>query len=913
MSIKSILFFVLAVFLFPAGITEGQTKAAARVVELKSEYLKNPVGIDVKRPRLSWQILSNEHSLTQTAYQIRAEKCEAALAGKETPVWDSGKVVSSESTQVAYGGPELRSGDRVFWQVKVWLSNGEVVSSSETSFWEMGLLQTSDWLANWIEPEQLADVTKPSPVPMLRRSFNVRNDIVRARAYVTSHGLYEMQLNGNRVSDHLFTPGWTSYHKRLQYQVYDVTDQLKKGENAVGVTLGDGWYRGIGYNNYRYGDRLALLMQIRITYRDGKEETIVTDKDWRSSTGPILMSKIYDGETYDGRLEKKGWSQPGFDDSQWTSVRVVDFNKDNLVASMGNPVRAIQEIKPVKVFKTPAGDTVADMGQNMVGWVKLKVKGPAGTNITIRHAEVLDKDGNIYLANLRGAKQVVQYTLKGGEAETYEPHFTFQGFRYAAISGYPGDLTADDLTGVVIHSDMPRTSEFETSNPLIDQLQHNIIWGQKGNFLDVPTDCPQRDERMGWTGDAQMFAPTAEFNMDVSAFYTKWLKDMAADQLDSGSVPWVIPDILSRPNRPQGGSAAWADAAVIIPWTMYLSYGDKRILEDQYPSMKKWVEYERKRAGDDYVWDGDQHFGDWLAFATTLSDYPGATTGKDLIATAFFAHSTDLLRRTAQVLGKTEDERTYGELLEKIKTAFCREYVSQSGRIGENTQTAYTLALQFDLLPENLRKIAAERLAKDVRSFKHITTGFVGTPYICNVLSRYGYWDEAFMLLNNEKYPSWLYPVKNGATTIWERWDGRKPDGSFQDPGMNSFNHYAYGAIGEWMYRNMAGIKIDESAPGYKHILIEPYPGGGFRKVNASHETVYGKVSSAWELTGKAFEISVGVPVNTTATIRLPKAGPSMTGDFIRKQKGILDSKQDGDSVLVTVGSGKYTFNYAMN
>ncbi|CAN5497105.1 glycoside hydrolase family 78 protein [soil metagenome] len=915
MSIKNSTLFLFFLTLIVLVIcNEAQTKTAAKVAELKCEYLRNPVGIDVKRPRLSWQIESGEHGLTQIAYQIRVARSEAGLAGKETPAWDSGKVSSGESTQIAYSGPEQRSGERVHWQVKVWLSNGEVASSSESAYWEMGLLQTSDWLANWIEPEQSPDVSKPSPAPMLRRSFSVRGDVVRARAYVTSRGLYEMQLNGNRVSDHLFTPGWTSYNNRLQYQVYDVTDRIKTGENAVGVTLGDGWYRGIGYNNYRYGDRLALLMQIRITYRDGKEETIVTDKDWKFSTGPILMSKIYDGETYDARLEIKGWSQAGFVDDQWTNVRLADYPKDDLVATMGNPVRAIQEIKPITVFKTPAGDTVADMGQNMVGWVRLKVKGPAGTRISIHHAEVFDKEGNVYLANLRGAKQVVQYTLKGGGMETYEPHFTFQGFRYVAISGYPGELTPDDLTGIVIHSDMQQTSEFETSNPLINQLQHNIIWGQKGNFLDVPTDCPQRDERMGWTGDAQMFAPTAEFNMDVSAFYTKWLKDMAADQLESGSIPHVIPDILSRPNRPQGGSAAWADAAVIIPWTMYLSYGDKRILADQYPTMKKWVEYERKRAGDDYVWDGDPHFGDWLAFATNLADYPGATTGKDLIATAFFAHSTELLGRTAKVLGKTDDEKIYGELLEKIKAAFCREYVSPSGRIGENTQTAYTLALQFDLLPENLRAEAAERLAKDVRSFKHITTGFVGTPYICNVLSRYGYWDEAFMLLKNENYPSWLYPVKHGATTIWERWDGQKPDGSFQDPGMNSFNHYAYGAVGEWMYRNMSGIKIDESVPGYKHILIEPHPGGGFRTVSASHETLYGKVISAWVLTGNSFELTVKVPVNTTATLRLPKAGPSVVEQLgnLAKRNIVLESKKDGDSVLVTVGSGGFSYSYEM-
>ena len=412
------------------------------------------------------------------------------------------------------------------------------------------------------------------------------------------------------------------------------------------------------------------------------------------------MSEIYHGETYDARLEKPGWSSPGFDDQDWAGVKVVEHRKDLLVAPAGPPVRRTGEIKPLKIFKTPAGDTVVDMGQNMVGWVRLKVEGPAGTTVTLRHAEVLDKQGNFYIENLRAAKQTVRYTLKGGGAEVYEPHFTFQGFRYVAVDGYPGPLTPDSLTGIVVHSDMAPAGTFETSKPLVNQLQHNIVWGQKGNFVDVPTDCPQRDERLGWTGDAQVFARTAAFNMDVAGFFTKWLRDVAADQLETGSVPHVIPDVLSEPGKPQAGSAAWADAAVIIPWTMYLSYGDRRILETQYPSMAAWVEYMRRRAGDDFIWSEDFTFGDWLAFASTASDYPGATTGKDLIATAMFAHSTDLLQRTARVLGKAEDAAKYGELLGRIKAAFQREFVTGTGRVGENTQTAYAVALQFDLLPE---------------------------------------------------------------------------------------------------------------------------------------------------------------------------------------------------------------------
>jgi len=892
--------------------------AAVSVVELRTEYAANPLGIDVREPRLSWQLRAPARGVVQTAYQIHVAPSDRVLRGGKGLAWDSGVVKSGDSVNVAYAGPALKSGQRYFWRVRAWDGSGAPSAWSETAYWEMGLLQPSDWQASWIEPDIREDLKTSGPSPMLRREFVVKGDVERARAYVTSHGLYEMAINGQRVGDAVLTPGWTSYNKRLQYQTYDVTGLLKRGPNAVGAVLGNGWYRGnLAWDDRRniYGDRLALLAQIVITYRGGRQEVIPTDAGWKASTGPILMSEIYHGESYDARLEKAGWSAPGFADAGWSGVKVAEHRKDLLIAPAGPPVRRTGEITPIKILKTPAGETVVDMGQNLVGWVRLNVEGPAGTTVTLRHAEVLDKQGNFYTANLRAAKQTVRYTLKGGGPERYEPHFTFQGFRYVAVDGYPGQLTPASLTGVVLHSDMTPASTFASSHPLVNRLQHNIVWGQKGNFVDVPTDCPQRDERLGWMGDAQVFARTAAFNMDVAGFFTKWLRDVAADQLETGSVPHVVPDILSAPGRPAAGSAAWADAAVIIPWTMYLSYGDRRILEVQYPSMTAWVEYMRRRAGDDFIWSEDFTFGDWLAFASTASDYPGATTGKDLIATAMFAYSTDLVQRTARVLGKTDDAAKYAAQLEKIKAAFQREFVTATGRVGENTQTAYAVALQFDLLPEPQRAPAAARLAQEVRQRKHLTTGFVGTPYLCHVLSRYGYLDDAYMLLKREEYPSWLYPVKQGATTIWERWDGLKPDGTFQDAGMNSFNHYAYGAIGEWMYRVMAGIDIDPAAPGYKHTLIQPRPGGGFTSVSASHLTPYGRVSSAWKVDGQAFELGVEVPANTTATIRLPGArlaGVTEGGQPLSAAAGLSSARQDGSDAVVEAGSGSYRFTYAL-
>ena len=895
-------------------------KAGVEVVGPRTEYKENPLGLDARQPRLSWRLESGRRGVAQSAFEIRVARTESGLRSKAGLVWSSGRVSSGASVHRPYEGPALESRQRYWWQVRVWDEGGAASGWSAPAWWEMGLLEPSDWRASWIEPDLPDDPSTSGPAPMLRREFELKGPVRSARAYVTSHGLYEVWLNGRRVGDELFTPGWTSYGERSQYQTYDVTSLLRNGRNAVGALLGDGWYRGdlagwIGRRNV-YGDRLALLLQMEVTYRDGSREVLGTDASWKAATGPILMSEIYHGETYDARLEKPGWTAAGFDDREWEGVKVVDHGTDVLVAPVGPPVRRIEELRPVEIVKTPAGDTVVDMGQNMVGWVRLEVDGPAGTTVTLRHTEVLDKDGNFYTESLRAAKQEVRYTLKGGGPETYEPRFTFQGFRYVAVEGYPGELTPDRLTGVVIHSDMPRSGALETSRPLVDQLQHNIVWGQKGNFLDVPTDCPQRDERLGWTGDAQVFARTAAFNFDVAAFFTKWLRDLAADQLDDGAVPHVVPNVLTRPDNRAAGAAGWADAAVIIPWTMYLTYGDRRLLEEQYESMARWVEYERGRAGDDLVWDGDFHFGDWLAYAAPPREarsYPGATTGTDLIATAFFAHSTDLLQRIAGLLGRSEDAERYGELLSRVKEAFREEFVSRRGRVGENTQTAYVLALHFDLLPEDVRAAAAERLAREVRERGHLTTGFLGTPYLCHVLSRYGYLDEAYMLLNREEYPSWLYPVTQGATTIWERWDGQKPDGTFQDPSMNSFNHYAYGAIGEWMYRVVAGIEIDEAAPGYKHVLIQPRPGGDFTRVKAHHETMYGRVGSEWTLADGRFSLTVEVPANTTASVRLPGARlPDVTegGRTLSSAAGLGVPRQEGDAVVVDVGSGRYSFAY---
>ena len=873
-----------------------------KILCLTTEYKNNPLGIDVARPRLSWKISSPESNVLQSAYRIQVAATVQGLEKEDGLLWDSGKVESSQSIHVEYAGQALESGQRAYWRVGIWTNARDQEWSSGKDFWEMGLLDSKDWKAQWISAPAEDDLSKACPVPLFRKEFGLEKKIRSARIHATSLGIYELRLNGQPVTDALFSPGWTSYNKRLQYQTYDVADMLSEGENAIGAAVGDGWYRGhlAGWahpNRNHYGNELALLLQLEIKYEDGTSETIATGPSWKNSTGPIRAADFYMGESYDARLEKPGWDEPGYDGGEWLDVKILEHSKEMLIAQIGPPVKRMFEINPVEILATPEGDTVVDMGQNMVGWVKFKVRGRRGQTVTLRHAEVLDRDGNFYTVNLKGAKQEVAYTFAEETEVVFEPHFTFQGFRYFAIDGLDYTPALEDFKGEVIYSDMPLAGSFTCSDPLINQLQQNIQWGQRGNFVDVPTDCPQRQERLGWTGDAQVFAPTAAFNMGVAPFFTKWLGDLAADQREDGSVAHIVPylDVLGEGNF---GSAAWGDAAAVVPYTIYQYYGDTRILETQYESMKGWVEHLRKAAGDGCIHNTGFHYGDWLAYATGNSDYPGATTDKDIIATAYFGHSTRLLAETANVLGKEEDAAFYFQLLEKIRAAFDDEFISKNGRIGSNTQTAYAVALAFGLVPEEKERAAAEKYVADVRKFGHITTGFVGTPLVCLVLSKYGYHEEAYALLNRKEYPSWLYPVTKGATTIWERWDGIRPDGSFNtlsafadskdEEVMNSFNHYAYGAIGDWMYKVVAGIDFGGSGPGFKKILIKPVPGGGLTHAAATHESMYGTISSAWKIEGGKVVLEVEIPPNTTAEV----FAPNLAGEYERHE----------------VGSGKHVF-----
>jgi alpha-L-rhamnosidase len=903
---------LLSVLLFIGFLSAN---AQVSIKDLTCEHQKDPLSIDARNPRFSWKLAGSERNILQKAYQIKV----FTNADMKIVFWDSGKINSDESVLQEYKGNPLQSATRYYWQVKVWDAQGKEATSTEPASFEMGLLYSGEWKAKWIDPEGNIDPKKQQPAPLIRKDFKLAKKVASARLYVTSRGLNEMYINGKRVGDYVFTPGWTAYKTYFQYFTYDITPLLRTGNNTVGAMLGDGWYRGfLAWASVRnhYGERLALLAQVVVRFTDGSQQIVGTDETWRTtSKSPVVNSDLYMGETYDARAEQGGWADPSFNDAEWKPAIVKEYPLSNLVAPKGPPVRRIEELKAVKLITTPEGDKVIDFGQNLTGWVKMKVRGSAGTTVKLEHAEVLDKKGNFYIENLRAAKCEINYTLKGLGEEVYEPHFTFFGFRYLRVKNYPianpdgigTTLTLDDFTAVVVHSDMPKTGEFTCSNPLINQLQHNIQWGQKGNFLDVPTDCPQRDERLGWTGDAQAFARTAAYNYDVSGFFSKWLTDVAADQQKTGAVPFVIPDVLSR-GGPQV-SAGWGDVAVIAPWTMYTVYGDKRLLETQYPSMKAYVEYIRKTAGDSLIWKKGSVFGDWLFYHPRETKHSEADgfTNHDYIATAFYAYSTHLLQQAAEALGKKEDASFYKNLFSKIKENFIQEYFTARGRTASDSQTSYVLALFFDLMPQNLRPKAVEYLVNDIKGRgNHLSTGFLGTPYLCHVLSQNGKTDVAYDLLFQETYPSWLYPVKMGATTIWERWDGIKTDSTFQDAGMNSFNHYAYGAIGDWMYRTTAGLEAGKA--GYKHILIQPQPTTKLDNAKATFNSSYGEIESGWTKTATGHSFSIKIPANTTATVKLPVSDLSKVTEKGETLKG-YSTKVENNQVVIEVGSGAYVFD----
>lgn len=888
-----------------ALILPAMAFAHIEVAHQRVNSLSKPWGISPdEAPVLSWITTSTEKNAVQTAYEVIVTK-----DGRR--VWSSGKVASDASTGVKYEGA-LEPDARYQWSVRVWDNHGNV-SKRATSSWHTGM-RNADWQAKWIGVES----TDPSPIHLRVEKAVAPRKIRCATAHVTAHGIYEAFINGKRVGDKYLTPGWTSYNKHLQYQSYDVTSLIKSGQNAIAVTVVPGWYSGsINYGSvakrYRYGFDVALLMQVNIEYTDGSREVIATDNSWRIAGAEdkhdgVVFATIYDGETVDARLRDKSWTTVAYDDKAWSAATQLDkFDTSLLMPTFNEPVIVNAPIKPVKYIVTPKGEKVIDFGQNIVGWERVHLKGKRGDVVKIAHAEVLDKEGNFYTINLRRAKATSTYILSG-EEDYFEPKHTFYGFRYIKVEGIEGDLCLDNFEIVPVWSGFDNVGEFSCSNPIINQLQSNIWWGFHDNFVDVPTDCPQRDERLGWTGDAQVFFRTATFLGRVDTFFRKWLSDLAVDQRPDGSISRVIPDTFPKSNS-RNGAVGWSDAATIIPWQHYMAYGDISILADQYESMKAWVNYVINKSKDrGWLWNDDasRHYGDWL-FWTKDNDRDGqaAVTSKFLICQCFFKASADIVARSAELLGKSEEAAYYRDVAEKARQAYLNEYVTPNGLVSSDTQTAYVLALHFDMLPESLRAQAVERLTDNIARYKdHITTGFLGTPYICNVLTDFGRSDVAYKLLLQETCPSWIYPVKMGATTIWERWDSIRPNGDIPNNGMNSFNHYSYGAIGDWLYRSAVGIR--EATPGYKTITIRPHTGGAFENMSASTQTPYGKVAAAWTAEKDILKtLSVEIPFNTTAEVYVPASAVEAVecNDASVKADGVVDGY-----VKYNVGSGSYKF-----
>ena len=1098
METRSAILLTVVVVSLGCSLPLGSARAGEPAPEtLRCEYLVNPLGIDETQPRLSWTTQSTGRAKAQSAYRILVASDLKRLDRDTGDLWDSGKVMSNRSIQIAYDGVPLKSQMQCCWKVRVWDKDGEPSAWSKPAYWTMGLLSQDDWKARWIafdasrkrpEGAQKLDLSKAKwiwypegnaaagasigtryfrtefvisqgrevvsatcavtadnsfkmflngrrirngdnfkqvvtgdvkeyllpgknvlaieaknegdapnpagvlallriqladgnsgivasdntwrasesagpdwmnvefdarnwpnaravgaygaapwgdltvvsgelflpPAQYLRKQFSLEKSIKRATLYASAFGNYELHVNGRQVGDAYFTPGWTDYNVRVYYNTFDVTGLLRRGFNVVGGVLADGWYSGhIGWMHIRdhYGKNPRFMAQLHVEYVDGTSETIVTNKTWTAATGPIIEGDFLMGETYDARREMPDWSTASFDGSKWQPVNVVEATATApaVEAYPSVLVRQFQQIKPVTIAEPEPGAYVYNMGTNFAGFVRLKVaNAQPGQKIVLRFAERLNPDGTIYTTNLRGARATDAYICKGKGIEVWQPRFTFHGFQYVEVTGYPGKPDLDTVLGVELTSSTPVAGSFECSDTLANTLYRNICQTQRANFIDIPTDCPQRDERLGWMGDAQIYVRTATYNTDVSAFFTKWLVDVEDAQLENGG----FSDVSPRKVAIGGGTAAWGDAGVICPWTIYKVYGDTRVLAKHYGAMQKWIEY--CKGTSQGLLRPAEGYGDWLSIQ--------ADTPKDVLATAYFARSTKLVAEIAAVLGKKDDAQKYDQLFENIRQAFNDAYVAQDGRIKGDTQTVYVLALAFDLLPNSSmgvppmnqdhgqdaratkREMAVKHLVDNIRDRNwRLSTGFVGTKDLMATLTRFGATDVAYHLFHNESFPSWGFSIKHGATSIWERWDGWTPENGFQDAGMNSFAHYSFGAVAEWMFKTIGGIDTD--GPAYQRIVIHPQPGGRISWARTGYNSIQGKIATDWKVQDGEFSLDVTIPTNTVATVYIPAKDAAAVREGLKpatNTAGVKFIEMQGHDAVFEVGSGRYKFKSQM-
>jgi alpha-L-rhamnosidase len=855
-------------------------------LDLRCEHLFEPQGLNTRQPRFSWALEGAGHDRRQTAYQIVVGSRRDRVAVGHGDHWDSGKVLSTETLLVPYEGSVLASDETLFWTVRVWDESDREGQFCPPAMLRTGLMDPRDWHAHWIAralvppggrmPPQDTVYDNPyslRPPDCFRREFPVSRTVRRATAYVSALGLYELRINGDRIGDQVLAPGWTDYHTRVEYQSYDVTDRVRLGANVIAAVVAEGWYSGrVAYDNKRagshYGVRPALLCQLHIEYEDGAIDRLATDASWKCGQEAIVYSDLLLGEKYDARLETPGWDKAGFDDAAWWNGQEImpTPRPPRLDATRGVPTRKVIERKATFLHETVFGTFIFDTGQNLAGHIRMEADGQSGDTFVLRHGEALQLDGTLYTANLRWALATDTFVAKGGR-QVFEPRFTVHGFRYVELAAprgvRPQEIT---LTAIAVHSDMPSVGTFECGNELVNQLQSNIVWTQRSNFLSVPTDCPQRDERMGWLGDAQVFFNTATCNMDGAAFFTKWLVDVADAQTIDGAFTDVAPSLVYTRFAPEPprGAPGWGDGGVIMPWRMYERYGDADLLRTHYAGMKRWMDLiERNNSGfvrNDAVFS---NWGDWLAL--------GKLTPKNVVATAYWAELARIMEKTARVLGERQDLARFTALARDIRMAFRNAYVDDQMRISGDTQTGYLFALAFDLIgPEGRPKIRQHLLRSIADANGHIQTGIHGIRYICSVLCDEGDQETAFDLLLKETYPSWGFSIRNGATTIWERWDGWTPERGFQSVNMNSLNHYALGSIGEWLYARVAGIDTSADAPAYSRIRVRPLPCRKLKWCKASLRSHRGLISSEWRFSGDSVTWTLKIPPNCVAEIELP-------------------------------------------
>ncbi|MEW5978272.1 MAG: glycoside hydrolase family 78 protein [Acidobacteriota bacterium] len=889
--------------------------------DLRCEYLSQPEAIDVRQPRFAWVLNHSARGQSQSAYQVLVSRAPKVVSGD---VWDSGQVASQDFSHVAYAGKPLASGETYYWKVRYWDKDGSPSPYSPVARFGMGLLTPSDWHAKWIGSTSrkrkdfrevnfiqvgLGEGETNSGINQFRKGFNLSAKPVRARAYVSGLGYYELRINGKKVGDHVLDPGWTDYDKRVLYEVYDVTSLLNPGSNAIGAILGRGWF----------SERI-LLFQLSVEMDDGRKLEVVTDSSWKMQSGPIVSDNIYLGEVYDARLETTGWDQPGFDDATWTAATVVDPPLGVLSAQMMPPIRVVDTILPLKMTNPAPGTYVFDMGQNFSGWGQLRVSGPAGTRVKMRYAELLYKNGMLNTENLRRAQARDVYVLKGGGEEVYEPRFTYHGFRYVEVTGYPGVPKLDSLHGRVVHTDVKPTGSLAFSNQLLNHLQRMIVWGVKTNLHSIPTDCPQRDERFGWMGDVHWAAEAIINNFDMAAFYTSFLRSTRDVQGSDGSVPATVPIAVPDYRRNDPGYGAGYPAFV---WYLYEHYGDRRILEEHYGGVKAWADYLTTLAKDGIV----EHtiWGDWIAPMRTRGEFGAVWNGENgldmtpgsLVSTFYYAYSVDVVAKAARLLNNPRDAEAYGKLASSIREAFNRKFFSpEKLTYASGSQASQTLALSLGVVPQDKTAGVLRLLVDDILYARdtHLSTGIVGTKYLMLVLSQFGRNDLAYELATQTTWPSWGHMAENEATTVWELWSNKT------GPWMNSHNHPAFGSLGHWMYKTLAGINLDPEAPGYSRIRIQPYPAGDLDWVEGSMQTIRGLVISSWKRTPGKFTLEVTIPVGSEAEIHVPfgrsrnftiSEGDTVLwsdGTYRSGAKGIAGARKTDTAVVFNTGSGRYQF-----